>query len=199
VGTASVGPLPAPKGATNCRPEVKRATATEFELVSPSKPSNFIMGELGRGGQLAFMVENLPKDGTGCPGRWMFDQMMRHFGLSVAEVQGFWIGPLSDNLKEVNSLTAAGIPLEAAAARTWTGKRAADWGYTQPQVVKGFGRNRRAAGFIPAGTSPAASRASLFPNALRGCSKCVHVFIMKWRCLQLASPGFQPFARWQIR
>ena len=135
----SVGPIHAPAGAMFCSPEVRKATATEFELVNPSKQSNFILGELVSGGQVSFIVENLPKDGTGCPGKWMFNQMMTHFGSSVTAVQGYWIGPLSDNLKEVNSLTAAGISLEAAAQGTWTGKRAADWGYTQVQVLSIMG------------------------------------------------------------
>src|SRR4051794_30983003 len=72
----SVGPVPAPVGTTNCCPEVRKASATEFELVNPSKQSNFILGELVSGGEVSFIVENLPKDGTGCPGKWMFDQMM---------------------------------------------------------------------------------------------------------------------------
>ena len=131
----SVGPIPAPSGTTNCSPKVNRATATEFELHSPAKVSNFIIGELRTGGQLAFIVENLPKDGTGCPGKWMFNEMMNHFGSSVTGVYGFWVGAISDNLKEVNRLTAAGRPLEEAAKNTWTGKRAADWGYNQVQVL----------------------------------------------------------------
>ena len=135
----AVGPVPAPAGTTNCRSEVRKATATEFELVNPSKQSNFILGELVSGGQVSFIVENLPNDGTGCPGKWMFDQMMTHFGSSVIAVQGFWIGPLSDNLKQVNRLAAGGMPLEAAAQGTWTGRRAADWGYTQSQGLSTMG------------------------------------------------------------
>ena len=135
----SVDPVLAPAGTTNCCPEVRKATATEFELVNPSKQSNFILGELVSGGQVSFIIENLPKDGTGCPGKWMFDQMMTHFGSSVTAVQGFWIGPLSDNLKQLNSLTAGGMSLEVAAKGTWTGKRAADWGYPQVQVQSTMG------------------------------------------------------------
>jgi hypothetical protein len=46
---SSVGQIPAPVGATNCCPVVKKATASEFELVNPSKQSNFIIGELAEG------------------------------------------------------------------------------------------------------------------------------------------------------
>jgi len=139
VHNASVGPVPAPSGSSNCCPEVKKASATDFELVNSSKQSNFIIGELVSGGQVSFIVENLPKDGTGCPGKWMFDQMMGHFGSSVTAVQGFWTGPLSDNLNEVNKLTAVGMTLEAAAKGMWTGRRAADWGYSQVQVLSMVG------------------------------------------------------------
>ncbi len=107
--------------------------------MNPSKQSNFILGELVNGRQVSFIVENLPKDGAGCPGKWMFGRMMAHFGSSVTGVQGFWAGPLSDNLKAVNALTGAGALLEVAAKGTWTGKRAAQWGYTQVQVLSAAG------------------------------------------------------------
>ena len=104
VHNLSTGPIPAPSGATNCCPEIKKATATQFELVNPSKQSNFIIGELVSGGQLSFIIENLPKTTpqTGCPGQWMFQQMMTHFGASVTAIQGNWIGALSDNLIAIN-------------------------------------------------------------------------------------------------
>jgi hypothetical protein len=137
-------PIPAPSGVTDCCPNIKKATATEFELVNPSKQSNFIMGELVGGGQLSFIIENLPKTTpqSGCPGQWMFQQMMKHFGSSVTAIQGNWVGASSDNLIAINRLTAGGaMAIEAAAKQTWTGMRARDFGYTQVQPVS-----------IPAGT-----------------------------------------------
>jgi hypothetical protein len=138
VPNASVGPIPPPLGRSNCRPEIRTATATEFVLANPAKQSNFIVGELVNG-RLSFIVENLPKDGSGCPGKWMFAEMMKHFGSSVSAVQGFWNGPLSDNLTAVNKLTGAGMPLEEAAKATWTGRQAAAWGCVQVQVVSARG------------------------------------------------------------
>ena len=129
----------APSGVANCCPAVTKATATEFELVNPSKQSNFITGELVGSGQVSFIVENLPKDGTGCPGKWLFDEMLKHFASSVTAIQGFWTGPLSDNLTELNRLTSAGMTVEAGARGTWTGKRAAVWGYNKVQVVSSVG------------------------------------------------------------
>src|SRR5438445_13589174 len=68
------GPDPVPEGSVDCEPEIATATATQFELVNKKKPQNFLFGELVRGGELEFWIENLPKDGTGCRGlgdaRW---------------------------------------------------------------------------------------------------------------------------------
>lgn len=137
VHNVSVRPIP-PSRATDCFPQIKKATATEFQLVNPSKQSNFIIGELVTGGQLSFIVENLPKTTphTGCPGRWMFQQMMRHFGASVTAIQGNWVGTSNDNLIALNRLTAGdAMTIDEAANQTWTGMRARDYGYAQVKVV----------------------------------------------------------------
>lgn len=97
------------------------------------KTQNFILGELVSGGQLSFLVENKPKDGTGCRGTWLFRQMMEHFGTRLTAVQGNWT--YGDNLTVVNRLTAAGIPLEEAAKQGFTGKRATDWGFGNVRVL----------------------------------------------------------------
>lgn len=133
----STGRIPAPQGSTDCCPEVQKATGTEYLLVSSAKQSNFIWGEIGSGGELAFVVENLPKTTpyTGCSGKWLFQQMMSHFGSKVTAIQGNWIGPNSDNLQEVNKLTNAGLALESAAKATWTGKRAYEYGFYQCEEV----------------------------------------------------------------
>jgi hypothetical protein len=127
-----------PEGTSGCSPDVEIATPGEFRLVNRTKPSNFIWGEL-TSGVLAFIVENRPKDGTGCPGKWTFDQMMRHFGDNVTAIRGCWT--YGDNLATVNTLTTgAAIAVEDAARWTWTGKRAAEWGYTQIQLVGATGQ-----------------------------------------------------------
>ena len=135
---ASVGPILPPVGTTNCRPEITKATPTEFVLINRAKQSNFIIGELVNR-QLSFIVENLPKDGSGCPGKWMFSEMMKHFGSGVSAIEGLWVGSLSDNLAVANALSATGLALEEAAKATWTGKQAASWGFTQVHVVSAKG------------------------------------------------------------
>jgi len=118
----------------NCEPDIEVATATEFLLRNKKKDQNFIYGELISGGQLSFVFENLPKDGTGCRGRWLFDEMMRHFGSSVVAIQGNWT--YGDNLAMVNRLTSLGaMSIEDAAKRGPTGKYAASWGFAQVQVL----------------------------------------------------------------
>lgn len=117
----------------DCDPHVVRATPDEYELRNRRKALNFILGELVQGGQLSFIVENKPKDGKGCRGTWLFGQLIRHFGVRVTAIQGNWT--YGDNLAVVNRLTAAGAALEEAARQGFTGKRAAEWGFTQVRIV----------------------------------------------------------------
>ncbi len=118
----------------NCEPVIETATATEFLLNNKKKPENFICGELVSGGELSFLIENLPKDGKGCRGRWMFEVMMQHFGASVTAIQGNWT--YGDNLATINRLTAGGtMTIEEAARQGPTGKYAAAWGFNQVQAL----------------------------------------------------------------
>ena len=119
-----------PVGTTNCDAEVTTATATAFILNNTLKTNNFIYGELVNGGEISYIIENLPADKTGCPGYWLFDKMMVHFGSSVNAVQGNWT--YGSNLAKVNSLTAGGaMTVEEAAPQTFTGSNAALFGFTK--------------------------------------------------------------------
>src|SRR5260370_42462174 len=129
------GPNPPTEGAVDCEPEITSTTPTQFELHNKKKPQNFLVGELVRGGELEFWIESLPKDGTGCPGWWMFNQLMEHFRGKVSLVIGYWVK--GDNLDEVNQRTAgAAMSLEDAAKQTTTGGYAASWGYVHLEVVQ---------------------------------------------------------------
>jgi hypothetical protein len=132
------GILAGASASTGCRPVITKATSSEFELINPLKPSNFIIGELVGGGELSFILENLPKTTpqTGCPGQWMFRMMMAHFGSTVTAIQGNWFGRSSDNLATVNQLTSSSaLSIEDAAQQTWTGMRAKQYGYSKVQLV----------------------------------------------------------------
>lgn len=67
-----------PNSESQCDPETEIATRTEFRLANKKKPLNFIWGELVDG-ELSFIVENKPKDGKGCRGKWLFEQMLVHY------------------------------------------------------------------------------------------------------------------------
>ncbi len=119
--------------AATCSPIVV-ASNNEFLLRNQLKQTNFIWGELDGGGQLDFIVENLPKDGTGCPGYWMFDEMMGHFGPAVIAIHGNWT--YGDNLTIVNALMAGGsMTLESAALQTITGRYAKRYNYGNVRVI----------------------------------------------------------------
>jgi hypothetical protein len=95
-------------------------------------------------GELTFILENLPKSKptTGCPGWWLFAQMMDHFqkiGTTITAVVGSWT--YGDNLATVNQLTAGNnpAPLVEAAKRTITGVYAASWQFTKVTVDSSSG------------------------------------------------------------
>jgi hypothetical protein len=107
-------------------------------LKNPLKGGNFLQAELDSQGRLEFVIENLPKDGTGCPGWWMFEQMMNHFGSAVTLIVGYW--EYGDNFEIVNRLTANGTtPIEAAAFQGPTGQYALAHGFVNVQVVQAIG------------------------------------------------------------
>jgi hypothetical protein len=123
---------------STCSPVIETATTTQFVLKNPLKGGNFLQGELDSNGRLEFVIENLPKDGTGCPGWWMFEQMISHFGSAVAVVVGYW--EYGDNLDMVNRLTAIGtMSIEAAACQGPTGQYALAHGFVNVQVVQAIG------------------------------------------------------------
>jgi hypothetical protein len=126
-----------PTGVTACQPTVVAATPTEYVLQNPLKSQNFVWGELVGAGELTFVVENLPKDGTGCPGWWLFEQVIRHFGAAVRAIQGNWT--YGDNLAAVNALTAAGQTVRQAALQTKTGQYASGYNFTVVQLIQAVG------------------------------------------------------------
>jgi len=151
VHNASVGDKPCPpSSAQDCEAEVITATNTDFELRNNNKLQNYIIGEVNAAGELSFWVENLPADGTGCPGWWMFNQTMEHFqmtGTSISIVAGYWV--YGDNLATVNKLTAGdAMTLEEAAKQTRTGGYAMTWQFTNVEVVYPAPGNPKSLGTI---------------------------------------------------
>ena len=117
--------LPAPcppQGVTNCEPEVQ-STGSSYVLRNKKKPGNFIQAEITSQGYFKCYVQNLPKDGTGCPGQWMvqaaWDYFVNDQKVTIKGFRGDW--SFGDNLRTVNTLTAGGaMTLEDACKRSWT-------------------------------------------------------------------------------
>jgi hypothetical protein len=64
-------------------------------------------------------------------GREFFAAMMDHFAPQVRVIQADWnrASGLTTNIDQFNRATAAGLDPERAAALTWTGLRASEYGY----------------------------------------------------------------------
>ncbi|HKI37175.1 MAG TPA: hypothetical protein VKA46_35300 [Gemmataceae bacterium] len=131
-----------PAGVVACEPDIQAATSTVFLLRNRRKPGNFIMASVGvQTGNFSYHVQNLPKDGTGCPGRWLVQLAWEHFlrqGCAIAGIRGEWI--FGDNLDQVNALTQrGGMSVEDAARQTWSAARAAERGMRTLAVLAADG------------------------------------------------------------
>jgi hypothetical protein len=126
-----------PHRATTCDGELQIVTQTEYLLVNKLKVRNFMWGLLNELGVLILWMENVPQDGYGCPGWWMFDQMMDYFRPNVVAIKGTWT--YGDNLEKVNLLTSAGDSIESAALQCPTGKYSAKHGYRKVSLISTVG------------------------------------------------------------
>jgi hypothetical protein len=116
-----------PAGVANCEPDIQAATSIVYLFRNRRKPGNFIMAHVvTQTGYFHYHVQNLPRDGTGCPGRWLVQLAWEHFlrqGTAMTGIRGEWT--FGDNLDRVNALTQGGRgPLEDAAWQTWSAARA---------------------------------------------------------------------------
>jgi hypothetical protein len=121
---------------------VRAATATVYYLQNRKKSRNFIMADLTDLGYFHFYVENLPKDGTGCPGRWLFslawDYFVQEQKAAIQGIRGDWFS--GDNLDTINRLTVGNqMSLEEASKHTWTYRQAVQKGFTRYQYLDAQG------------------------------------------------------------
>jgi len=133
-------PLPSwvqsPSGVIDCDVDILTATPTVLHLQNQQKIRNFIQAEMTEQNWLKYYVENLPKDGTGCPGRWLFELAWQHLSRhgTIQGIRGDWT--FGDNLRDVNRLTAGGSwQLEDAIRRTWGFARATSKGFPTLQIL----------------------------------------------------------------
>jgi RHS repeat-associated protein len=116
---------------------VQESTGTRYVARDSAESFYGIEGNLNDG-VLEFAVDAKYPSGTRSVTRgyqW-FEMMWEHFrsiGQSVKAIKAKWI--YGDNLATFNELASQGIPLEEAAASTWTGRQAAARGYTKANVV----------------------------------------------------------------
>lgn len=66
-------------------------------------------------------------------GEEQFQAILKFFEGKFTSIAGNW--QFGSNLAGLNELTAKGLPPEAAAARTWTGKQAARAGFERVEIV----------------------------------------------------------------
>ena len=97
---SSVGPIPAPAGATNCCPQVKKATQYEFELVNTSEQSNFIFGELANSGQFMIsLIRLLPPASADGPHNLAADEVLLEAALQgIASLRFYQWNPATLSL-----------------------------------------------------------------------------------------------------
>jgi len=124
--------LTPPIGVAGCEPELAASTPIYYLLRNKKKLGNFIAANVSPSTKyLRYHVENLPKDGLGCPGRWLVRCAWDHFrqcGVSIAGLRGEWT--FGDNLDAVNRLTLGSQQtIEQAALQTWAADRAREFGF----------------------------------------------------------------------
>ena len=67
----------------------------------------------------------------------MFNKMIEYYGNKVTAVGGNWT--YGDNLAKVNELTRAGMSLNEAVLKTWTGTQSAIYGFTNAVITEVIG------------------------------------------------------------
>lgn len=102
------------------------------DYVSMGDNGNGIVATIDSEGVVEMAIE-APK-GSAIRGSELFHGMMEHFGGNVRAIRGNW--RYGDNLGEVNKLVRQGVRLEDAVKRTWTARRAAEYGFARAVVTE---------------------------------------------------------------
>jgi hypothetical protein len=114
------------------------ATASVFRAEDRTDKRFYLLATLGSGLLRFEVVARLP-DGAhrAVKGKDFFRAMMDHFGAKVRIIEGEWdaSGGLTANIQQLNAATARGLSLDEAAALTWTGRMAAQFGFKNLTVI----------------------------------------------------------------
>ena len=120
-------------GAGNATSEIApdNITSDEKSLLVSHSSGSLLMAEIADDGLITFAVGRPP--GGQVRGRRMFDEMIRHFGERATGIRGTW--RYGDNLAEFNKRLSSGEDPQEAASKTWTGRMAAEHGFTEVEVL----------------------------------------------------------------
>ncbi|SBT89725.1 intein C-terminal splicing region/RHS repeat-associated core domain-containing protein [Streptomyces sp. DI166] len=116
----------------NCGVEVSKSENSI--TISHEASGSGVIADLDAKGNLTLMMDNFPDRGSPLRGKQMFADVMEHFGDRVQSIQGYW--RYGDNLGAFNKAVAEGMSMRAAARDTWTGKRAAEFGFTRVKILQ---------------------------------------------------------------
>lgn len=106
------------------------ATSDSLRIVDRVDDELQIVSELEQE-ELWFYVNTDDRDGNKrtVRGRMLYDLMMRHFGLSVVAIAGFWSS--GENRRIFIEALNGGATPEDAALSTWSGRQAERHGFSQ--------------------------------------------------------------------
>jgi hypothetical protein len=101
----------------------------------------YAQGRLGSHGELEIDLRTELQTGeksAALKGREQFRNIVNFFRGGFSAIKGNW--QFGTNLDKVNELTARGIPLEEAAAQTWSAEQARGFGFEKVRILEAVGR-----------------------------------------------------------
>jgi hypothetical protein len=123
-------------------PTITNATPSHFRAEDAVDPRFYVLATLASGLLRFEIVAKLPNGDRGSvSGKELFGAMVAHFGSRIKIIEGNWnkASGLTTNLEMFNRATAAGLSEQDAAALTWTGIRASEYGYNTVSVPQSVG------------------------------------------------------------
>ncbi len=115
---------------------IRNITEEAYRVFDASNIRWQAMGDIGADGMLNITLRTRLEDGTrssAIRGAEQFQAIIQHFAGRSKGIRGSWT--YGDNLDAFNQATVAGLPPEEAALVTWSGKQAAQAGYTRVIIL----------------------------------------------------------------
>lgn len=110
---------------------------TAYAVHDPDNVDFQTVGHLSSDGSLKLYFRTRDEKGVRShylKGKEKFAEIMRHFNSKVKRISAHWVH--GDNLAEFNRLTGSPLKMDPfeAAEKTWTGKNASEFGYTEVKI-----------------------------------------------------------------